>query len=632
MAAVKEAVLAAGKASAAVAPVVEMRMAITVAVKHDIFLGANYAASRNVKSHLCLLHFQLVGNSYFARGILPMKKKCIAVATLSIGLLINNAVAEKNSASPDDTLTWQTVANNADIVPGDSAGRPFNSYNPPSVNSGGFVVFRGRSRGPEPPASGIFARDMSRKRGSDLYPIATRGMTVPSPNNTGADFNEFPSFARLGLHNQIVATRGNSNPVWQYETPDGESRIGTSGIYIAPDGMNLETAITQLGLVPGFAQFMVPGVATPTRFDQFPGAPSPTDEGYVLTKGNYTLNENRQTGVFFQNLFSGNQAVELIANTATKIPNVPENANGLTFGSTAPPSASKNKVVFVGYDNEESPSYGGIYLADIQPQPPLKTLIGIGNSVPGVTNARFTRFGEGLTFNGHHVAFWGTWGTETRTLRLHCPTEGNRDRREYCRNDDPNTNRDTDERWQEKEIPVNQGIFVHDTQTGNTLLIAHTGEKYNDFLYWNYSGRPPGTGEGDTDAEDSEPPRWRSATFIAVSNNHGGAAYAMAFKARSGEINEETRVYENFIDGVYFKRGPGKFPIATIVDTTMPGDRLDAETPSSTFINSLGLERDGFRGNYLAITASMEDISSDEDESTWAGIYVTDIPEAFGRH
>lgn len=558
-----------------------------------------------------------------------MNKIRLASATLFIGLLTGNAVAENHSATIK--LIWQTVANNGDMVPDDAAGRPFNSYNPPSVNTEGFVVFRGRSRGPEPPASGIFARDMSRKTLGDLYPIITRGMVVPSPNNTGADFNEFPSFPRIGLHSQVAATRGNSNPVWQYETPEGESRIGTSGIYVAPDGMNLETAITQLGLVPGFEQFLVPGVAEPTRFDQFPGTPSPTDEGYVLTKGNYSLNENRHTGVFFQNLFGGDLAVQLIANTGTEIPNVPENEQGLTFGSTAPPSAAKNQVVFVGYDNEETPLYGGVYLADIQSQPMLNTLIGMGDPVPGVKNGQFARFGEGLSFNGRHVAFWGTWGNETRTLRLHCPTEGNRDRREYCRNEDPETNRDTDERWQEKEIPVNQGIFVQDTQTGKTVLIAQTGENYDDFLYWNYSGRPPGTGEGDVDAEDSEPPRWRSAAFIAVSNIGNGAAYATVFKARSGEIGEETRTYENFIDGIYLKRGPGKFSIATLIDTTSPGTGLDADAPADTVISSLGLERDGFRGNYLAITASMLGVSGEEAESTWAGIYFVEIPAAFGR-
>lgn len=558
-----------------------------------------------------------------------MKKTSPTVTLICIGLLTCTANAGKQGPESPD-LTWRTVVNNGDMVPEDSAGRSFNSYNPPSVNSAGFVVFRGRSRGPEPPASGIFARDMSPKTGSDLYPIVVRGTAVPNPNNTGATFNEFPSFARTGLHSRIAATRGNSEPVWRYTTPEGETRLGTSGVFVALDGMNLETAMTQLGLVPSFEHFLVPGVSIPTRFDQFPGAPSPTDEGLVLTKGNYSVNEIRHTGIFYRDLLAGDLTIQLIANTATEIPNVPENVMGLTFGSTAPPSAAKNKVVFVGYDNEENPSYGGIYLAEIKTQPPLITLISLGAYVPGVNNAYFNRFGEGLSFDGRHIAFWGTWGSETRTLRLHCPDEGNRDLRDYCRNEDPNTNRETEERWQEKEIPANQGIFVHDTQTGKTQLIVRTGEKYDDFLYWNYSGRPPGAGGGES---DSEPPRWRSAAFIAVSNNNGGATFTVAFKARSGEIDNETRVYENYTDGIYLKRNPGKSSIVTLVDTTTPGIMLDAEAPSDSYISSLGLERDGFRGSFLAITASMQSASDDDEaESTWGGIYLADIPESLGRN
>lgn len=566
-----------------------------------------------------------------------MNKSHIASALLSIGLLTSAATAGDRSASPGHSI-WQTVANNGDMVPEDGAGRPFNSYNPPSVSREGLVVFRGRSRGPEPPASGIFARDMSHKNGGDLYRIAVRGMTVPSPNNTGATFNEFPSFARIAGRNPIVATRGNSEPVWRYETPEGESRMGTSGVFAALDGLNLETAMTQLGVIPGFEDFQVPGVDIPTRFDQFPGAPSPTDKGLVLTKGNYTVNEVRHTGIFYRDLLDSDGAVKLIANTATQIPNVPEDVTGLTFGSTAPPSAADDQVVFVGYDNEENPVYGGIYLARIKPQPALKTLIGLGaqvpglgTQVPGVKNATFTRFGEALSFDGRHVAFWGTWGHETRTLRLHCPTEGNRDRRIFCTDIDPETNRDTEERWQEKEIPIHQGFFVHDTKTGETTLLALTGNQYDDFLYWNYSGHPPGANEGNSDAEDSEPPRWRSAAFIALSNLNGGAPFAAAFKARSGDIDPETRVYEEFVDGIYFQRTPGKFPQITLLDTTMPGTLLDAQAPADTIISSLGLERDSFRGNYLAITASMQGVSDVEEESTWAGIYLTDIPKTIDK-
>jgi len=48
-------------------------------------------------------------------------------------------------------------------------------------------------------------------------------------------------------------------------------------------------------------------------------------------------------------------------------------------------------------------------------------------------------------------------------------------------------------------------------------------------------------------------------------------------------------------------------------------------------ISSLGLERDSFRGNYLTITASMQGVSDVEEESTWAGVYLTDIPKSIDK-
>ena len=192
-------------------------------------------------------------------------------------------------AGPRDDISkeihWQTVSNSAHIVPEDGAGRPFSSFNPPSVNERGFVLFRARSRGPEPPASGIFGRDMAAKGNGNLYRLAGRQAMVPDPNNTGAIFNEFPSFPRLGIKTRIAATRGNSRPVWAYETPDGETRLGTSAVYAAFDGVTFASVMTQLGMVPGFESHLVPGAGSETRFEQFPGSPAVTDEGFVVSKG-----------------------------------------------------------------------------------------------------------------------------------------------------------------------------------------------------------------------------------------------------------------------------------------------------------------------------------------------------------
>jgi len=562
----------------------------------------------------------------------PLFVVLAAVAFIATGTTTN--AADPQGYAPFE-LAWQVVANNGMAVPDDAAARPFNSFNPPSVNSAGLVVLRGRSRGPEPPASGIFARDMSARSTGLLYRIASRGGLVPSPNNTDATFNEFPSFPRIALRNPIVATRGNSEPVWRYTGSEGEARLGTSGVFVAVDGVNLATAMSQLGVVSGFEQFLVPGVAENVRFDQFPGSPSPTDDGLLLTKGNFSVGGTGRTGIYFRDLFAGDAAVQLIADTSTAIPGLSGPQSGLAFGSTAPPSAARGLVVFVGYDNEESPTYGGVYRARIRSSPPLETVVELGAPVPGVDDANFVRFGEGLSFDGRNVGFWGSWGTATRTVRLHCPVEGNKDRIAYCRNVDPDTNRDTDERWQEKQVPVNQGVFVVDTRSGKVGLVARTDDFFDDFLYWTYSGHPPGSGGGH---DDSEPPRWRAGAFVAVAAM-GGTDYAVAFKGRTGEPDPDTHVYVDYIDGVYLRRNGGRSPLMTVVDTTLPANVLDAEAPADTFISDVAIEREGFRGTYLAIAASMTGVAEPhgfagaalEEESTWAGIYVVRVPFAYGR-
>ena len=107
---------------------------------------------------------------------------------------------------------------------------------------------------------------------------------------------------------------------------------------------------------------------------------------------------------------------------------------------------------------------------------------------------------------------------------------------------------DTDRCYQEKEVPVNQGIFLHDILTGRTTTVAKTGREFEDFLFWVYSGKVPGGmsgGEGGED--DGEPVRWRASSFAAVS----GCIPATAFKAAK----------RNGITGIYLGLGaiPGHY-------------------------------------------------------------------------
>jgi hypothetical protein len=196
----------------------------------------------------------------------------------------------------------------------------------------------------------------------------------------------------------------------------------------------------------------------------------------------------------------------------------------------------------------------------------------------------------------------------------------------YCKKQYPNGFTTT--------VPVNQGIFVHDLQTRQTRVVAKTPGDFDDFVYWNFSGRTPGTGEGD---DDGELARWRSASFVAVSGLVDGsltdATFHAAFKARTGDVMDGT--YVTPVDGIYLRRGPGVTEILTVVETGMDGTLIDPEAvfvdeedPSATPrplplpVTEMGIERDGFRGNSLAINASMG-----TEEAGWAGVYLTEVPE-----
>jgi len=275
-------------------------------------------------------------------------------------------------------------------------------------------------------------------------------------------------------------------------------------------------------------------------------------------------------------------------------------------------------VVFAGFDNEELPTLGGIYLAPLGgAQPELTALVAIGGRVPGENDrARFNRLGEGLSFDGRFVAFWGAWGSETRTLTLQCPAEGNAERVEFCLAQYPG--------GFAVQVPLRQGIFVHDIRTGRTHAVAKTPGDFDDFLFWNFSGRVPGIGEGD---DDGEMARWRSSAFVAVLGMVDGkltdAQFHAAFKARRGDV--VAAAYVDPIDGIYLGRGPGRAALATLVESGMDGTLLDAEAvdPDSGEalpVTEMGIERDGFRGSAIVVNASMG-----SEEAGWSGIYLTEV-------
>ena len=285
------------------------------------------------------------------------------------------------------------------------------------------------------------------------------------------------------MYDSTVATRGQSKPVWEYVLPDGsDTRVGTSGVYAANLGKRV-SALTQLGPVPGYDYFSVPGAPAATKFDQFPGSPAVANRNTVVFKGNYTDGVSK-TGIFFRgfdfyNLTKGK--VQVIASSNTLIPG----QTSVRFGSTAPPSASPIDAVFLGLDNEAAPTMGGIYRAPLASNPKLQPLVTIGSPVPGeLSGTKFNRLGEALSYDGRFVAFWGAWGDATYTVTLKCAEDGQKEVIAFCVAKYPE--------GLPMAVPTNQGFFVYDALSRVTYAVAKTGAVYKDFLYWTFSGRPPG--------------------------------------------------------------------------------------------------------------------------------------------
>ena len=600
-------------------------------------------------------------------------------AMLGIGAVV--AFAAQPPAPP--WFTWITVVNNNDVMP--SSQKKFNSYNQPSVNVSGLVVIRARSRGGEgggggggdqgnQPVHGIYTRDMG-VANSPVVRILDRKTEVPQPNNAHyppdnplfTTFIETPSFPRIDMLSDTIATRGNHQPVWTYGSEGDETRAGSTGIYTNPFGP-LITGASKLGAVPGFAIFAVPGLEPATMFDVFPGAPAVTGGNTIVFKGNFTVDNVGKTGVFYRTLENesivldngtelapagGMSDVVLIANNVETV--IPDTNPPKIFGSTSPPSAANGQVVFAGFDNEDAPTLGGIYLAPLAETPELRTLVSIGGRVPGESvKATFNGLGEGGAFDGRYVGFWGAWGTETETVRLYCPTEGNKDRIAYCNRElvcqdtgetigDPSSVCDdpTDPNfgiscYQNKQVPVNQGIFVHDTaQGGTTRTVAKTGARFDEFLFWNFSGKTPCVGGGHSEEgaeDDGEPARWRSSAFVAVS----GQATAFKAIASSGEqgacgsCHSGDRVgvappspSHGRLVGIYLNRQPGQ-DIITVLDTRTNGQAVDPEAPVGSTITELGIERESLRGDWLVVNAKMG-IEGGTEEDGMAGIYQTRV-------
>ncbi len=533
------------------------------------------------------------------------RQRTMATAAMAAGLAGSTLLA---GGSP----TWSSVANNGQLMPGST--KFFNSYNQPSVNADGLVVFRARSKGPSQPVRGIYAVHLA-EPGRPIRTVAAVGQEVPAPNNTEtppgsgelAGFLEFPSFPRIDIGSGMIATRAQTKPTWTTTLPDGsETRVGTAGIYTT-GGSELVSAVTLLGAVRDaatgslvFPWWQVPGTAEGTRFDQFPGAASAADGEYAVFKGNWTETATGagRTGVYCRSTAAkgGMAPVFRIADSTMLIPG--QGAGGtVPFGSTAPPSAAYGSAVFLGVDFEEAPTMGGIYLAALEPDPALLEVVSLGDPVPGeAPGTGFARIGEALSFDGRWVAFWASWGSEVTAKTLTCPDDGNAELLEFCRDRHPDGH--------VVEVPLHQGFFAADTWSGTVHAIAKTGGGIDDFVYWNFSGSPPDAG---SEGSDQEEPRWRSASFVAIAGM-GTDTFQASFKGR---------VAGN--DLIFAANGPGGVP-GVLVGTMTPGTEVDAQAPAGSVVTAVGIERDALRGGNLVMTASMLDAVTGE---SWAGVYAT---------
>ncbi|MCO5761909.1 MAG: hypothetical protein NHG36_10405, partial [Chromatiaceae bacterium] len=188
--------------------------------------------------------------------------------------------------------------------------------------------------------------------------------------------------------------------------------------------------------------------------------------------------------------------------------------------------------------------------------------------------------------------------------------------------------------WQERQVPLNQGIFSHDTLSGLTRTVAKTGARFDEFLFWNYSGMVPCTSGGHSEEgseDDGEPARWRSSAFVAVS----GQASAFKAVASGGQPGGCGSCHDGGMGsapptpshgqpiGIYLNRQPGQ-PIITVLDTRTDGQALDPEAPAGSIVSELGLEREGLRGNWLAVSAKMG-IAGGTEEDGMAGVYITNL-------
>lgn len=292
-------------------------------------------------------------------------------STCAVGVAF--ALAAAFGAAHAQPLTWRTIVNNANVMPG--AALTFNSFNQPSVNSNGVVVFRARSKG-----------------------SAGAGESTNS-----VEFSAEP-------------------PTWS--TIDAAAGTGPAGILTFP-----RYAVPGAPAGTRFDQF--PGAPAVTNGTVIAFKGNYTDPADTLGK---TGVHSRDVAAN-----AGQSAIQVVANSNTVIPNPPgapvvtfgstappSAANGyMVFTGLDIEEAPTRGGI---YRAPLQPLPALQTLAGIGDQVPGE-LAGTG----------FNAFGEGLSISqdARYVSFWGAWGTETFDRLLLCPTDGNAEVIAYCQENYP---------------------------------------------------------------------------------------------------------------------------------------------------------------------------------------------------
>ena len=80
--------------------------------------------------------------------------------------------------------------------------------------------------------------------------------------------------------------------------------------------------------------------------------------------------------------------------------------------------------------------------------------------------------------------------------------------------------------------------------------------------------------------------------------------------------------------GIYLVHQNRRTAVTTLLDTTVAGTAVDPEAPSGSLVSAVGLEREGFRGRWLALNVSMLDAATAE---SFAGVYLAYVAPTLGR-